>query len=318
MVENANNTKKSWYSKTYDTNALLEKVLPKNTILNKTYDTDSLFKGIVEDLTNKPLWIKQAIYLELRDNIKQMSSIDLLEELDKNDLLQLYVPTLTTLGKSVCNNDELAVKFNLTLEQKSLLKSVNGIQNIVDLCMTNNITLQKIAAIILKSFDDGFINQVKSIKIKYLLQYISGEIDPGKYLLKTEKISDAQLKEAQQKWEKLKDTFDDPEEQCLEEFLANLGYVDKSEVNRLLVIKQASTTQFDSSVVSSKQRTASLQQDIDILIEEKNSLEQDIQTFQDIIKAKNEKISHLESELKQCKNNLEDLKKQKSSFFSKL
>ena len=74
-----------WIGKTIDTDKLIKNIIPSGDFLNKSFDTDSFFRSLVSSLTDKPFWVKQALFLELRDDIKRMTNVELLEALDKND-----------------------------------------------------------------------------------------------------------------------------------------------------------------------------------------------------------------------------------------
>lgn len=320
MSQDAKNDKKPWYSKSYDTNQLFSPFISEDNILNKKYDTDSMFSRLVGEYLNKPLWVKQAIYLEMRDDIKRMSDIELLEELDKNDLLQLYIPTLTTLGINIVKSDNYATQFGISSEEKVVLSTINGQRNVIDLCITHEISLKDLAKFIIKCYENGILYKIRSNRIVYLLKYLADYISFGEYLVKTGKITENQLYEANKKVEEMEKAFGDTSDEGLVNVLTRLGYIQEDVINNLLVLKKASLLQLEDSLngAPTSKEMASLQESIDILIDQKNSLEGELEAYKNIIDAKDEKIKLLEDEISRYKQELETALKSNKSFLSKL
>ncbi|MEW5820729.1 MAG: hypothetical protein AB1782_11100 [Cyanobacteriota bacterium] len=298
-----------WYGKSYDTDHLIKKFIPSGDLFNKTLDR-TFFRSLLENITEKPYWVKQAIYLELRDDIKQMTNVDLLEAIDKNDLLQLYVPKLSTLGKKCLEDKGYAASLQLSEIMKRFLYQVDGHKNVVELCCSNRWNLKQFADIIIEAEEKGFVEHIKSNQILNVFKYIADELDIGTLLVRLNKITPDQLSFAEFTMNESNKAFAGDEETTLEEVLIRVNYVTKDQLNSLLVLKKASTI-----VAASEQNTQAdvevLQESLEIITSEKQKVEDQLKEFKPLLDAKDRRIKELEAELEKLKADL--LKYQDSS-----
>jgi hypothetical protein len=306
-----------WYAKTYDTDNLFKKILPSGDLLTRSYDPETFFKQMLKDIVNKPLWVKQAIYIELRDDIKHMSNLELLEALDKNDLLQLYTPRLSIIGHKIINEETFATKDNVSSEMLNFLQQLDGRKNVIDLCFLNNWTLKHFSEIIIQANDKGYIDPIKSKQILTLFEFIADHIDMATLFEKLNKITPEQVQFARFSISEMNKTFEVEGSSSLEEVLVRMNYISKEQVNSLLILKQASEKVFEHPATGMSMELEALQENLEFLTNEKERIEEQIKTFKPLLVAKDKQIKALEEELNKYKS-LYEKEKQSNNFLKKL
>lgn len=298
-MSNDNSQQSSWYSKTYNTDAIISKLM-SNDILNKNYDAEGFFKHLIKSIVNKPLLVKQAIYLELRDDIRRMSSVELLEALDKNDLLQLYMPKVTLLGKKVIADRAYANSLNLSMEMIYFLQQIDGEKNVIDLCYANNWTLKHFASIIIKSEEMGFVEHIRSNQIINVFKYLADELDLCTLLVRLNKITEDQLSFALFSLDEMKKNFDD-DKTTVEDVLVRMNYITRDKINNILVLKKASELVFESTTNECSEEMEVMQENLDIIMSEKQQIQKELEAFKPLLEAKDRRIKELEEELSKYK-----------------
>lgn len=304
-MTNINEETTSWMGKTIDTDAFVKQII-YSEFLNKSYDTDTFFKNLLERLLTKPIWVKQAIYMELRDDIKKISNLELLETLDKSDLLQLYIPIRSEFGEKVLADNEYIQSLNLSRDILIFLKRINGIKNVIDICYESSWTLKYVSQLIIQAEELGLIVEIRSKQILNLFNYIADNIDLGSLLIRMNKLTVEQLTTANCLISKESKTQND-ENNCLEAILINLGYITGAEINNLMLLKKASEMLFTDE----PQRPS---EEIEILHENISIMSEAIKNFRPLLEAKNRKIKQIEAELKLYKQEMEKLQQNKQSF----
>lgn len=321
-MANIDDKNSSWYAKTYDTDAFLKNILTNSAdVLGKTYDTDTFFKTLLNNIVDKPFWVKQALFLELRDDIKKMTSVELLDVLDKNDLLQLYVPTLSTLGKRVLQDAEYAKSIHLSDDMTNLLQQMDGKKNVIDQCYTCCWTLKQFSVLIIDAEEKGYIQPIRSSQIINVFKYIADQMDIGTLLLKLNKITPDQLSFAGYTHQESQKAFMEEENTTLEDVLIRLNYVGKDQLNSLLVLKKASEVIFEQDVVrqaNNKLELESLHESLEIISAEKQFMQDQLDQVKPLLDIKDRKIKELEEEIKKYKEELDKYQKSSKSIFDKL
>lgn len=294
-----------WYGKSYNTDKLIEKILPGGELLSKSYDPGGFFKKMVTNIKDKPFWVKQAIFLELRDDIRRMTSVELLEAIDKNDLLQLYVPMISVLGKKILMGEHSELMSGITVDHINFLKSIDGEKNVIDLCYANNITLKRFSEIIILTEEKGFTEQIRSNQIFNVFKYLANDIEIGDLLLKLNKITPDQLSFASFTLAESQKAFDGEDGTTFEDVLIRLNYVTKDQLNSLLVLKKASEIPFEPITPACSEEIELMQENLDILVSEKQDLQKQLDTVKPLLDAKDRKIKELEEELQKYKTELD-------------
>lgn len=317
-MENNSKQDSPWYAKSYDTDRLVQKIMPSGkNILTKNYDAEGFFKNALGPIINKPLWVKQAIYLELREDIKKLSSIDLLEELDKNDLLQLYVPRLSIIGMKIVNEKEFAKSQNISVDIMMFLKSIDNKKNVIDLCEANQQSLKQLSKAIIISEENGFIEPIRSNQIISIFKFIADKLDIGDLAVRLNLVTAEELSFARFSISEMNKTFDIGESTKIEDILVRMNYISKEQLANILLLKEASDLIFENQMKNTSPEMEILQENIDMLLYEKSKVEEELKAVQPLIASRDRRIRELEEELNKykqlCENN-----QQNKSFFNKL
>ncbi|MGD9581930.1 MAG: hypothetical protein AB7V50_11200, partial [Vampirovibrionia bacterium] len=276
---------------------------------------------LLGNIVDKPFWVKQAIFLELRDDIKKMTCVELLEVLDKNDLLQLYVPRLTSLGHKVLQDNDYANSLSLGVDMMTLIKNIDGKKNVIDQCYACSLTLKAFSNIIIDFEERGFVEPIRSSQIINVFKFIADRIDIGTLLLKLNKITADQLSFASYTHQEAQKAFIEEEDTSLEDILIRLNYVSKEQLNSLMLLKQASEIIFEFDNSTSKEcclELESLHESIEIITAEKQLMQEQLDDVKPLLESKDRKIKELEEEIKQYKEELLKYQKNSNSIFSKL
>ena len=257
-------------ARSYDTDKFLKQLIPFTEILNKSYDTDSFFRSLIKNLTDKPLWVKQAIYIELRDNIQRMSDMELLNAIDKNDLLQLYVPRLSIVGVKIAKYVNNPQSVNLSDDILNFLKQIDGVRNVIDLCYINKCSLKFFAQLIISLEEEGYIEHFRSDQISNIFRYLADEMDIASLMLRIRKINTVQLAKIRDKHESMV-ILNGPNFK-LEDTIVSMNIIDKEFLSNLLVLKEGSDVVFLPAEDSKGLKIEQLHEDFQLMSAENNDV----------------------------------------------
>lgn len=202
------------------------------------------FTNLLEIVREMPLWILQGLYIEVSGLLKDKGNTLNLSELDRLDMFQLYVPNISKLGERLLEHecperklgkiDPNIIKFlETTLEGK----------NIIDICITNNWTLEECAKIIYECMENNYVDPTWTPSVHTAVLFIAGRIKIGEFLLRKNKITNSQLEWALQLQTDMNTTFE--EKVKIVEILVNLGYIKREEVADHLNLKELSKTNLE-------------------------------------------------------------------------
>lgn len=212
-----------------------------------TQSKKNIFKNLLQGIINLPLWIKQIIYLELKEEFESDSAKKSLQFIRKDDCLQTYTPILTFIGKKEI---ELKAK-KLQPVIYNFLENINDGLNIIEITMNNNWSLAETSSCLILSLNNELLIAPESTIIKGTALYLSGKIRLGEYFVKLGKITIEQLDEALRTQIYIEETVGD--KTGLAEILINLGYVVKEDTEAILLLKDECSKRYknDGSLTGS-------------------------------------------------------------------
>ena len=198
------------------------------------------FKDFVKEILNLPVWIKQIIYMELKEQLESSQIACCMAVTRKEDCLQLYIPKLTYTGKK-----ELETKTKkLSPEVYSFLESAYQGISIIETAIKNNWNLSECSSYFLEAIDNNLLISPSSEVIKGTALYMSGRIRLGEYFVKINKISIEQLGKA------LKAQKDMEEERGdrpgLADILISMNFVSKADTEVILLLKEDCKKRYSS------------------------------------------------------------------------
>lgn len=197
------------------------------------------FEGMMRMLSALPLWVKQIIYTQLRIDLETTLSKRTLDMFGPDDLLQLLVPELTTVGNKELDHpsgyhSQDLLRFLHLCRQKKTIANI-AILNYWTLDHTNNCLLQ--------ALNHQLVASPKSGTIKATIDYLAGNTRLGEYLVKINRLTMEQLDQALRTQKYIEESMGD--KTGIANVLTNLGYIKKEDSEGILFLKEESMKPFE-------------------------------------------------------------------------
>lgn len=195
------------------------------------------FKYLISKLISLPLWVKQAIYCELKADLKECSDVDLLDKVERR-IIQLYIPKLTSLSHKLSKNIDKTSSLN-SLEPAAItfIDSVNEELNLLEIAHHNQWSLKTTCIVLLELIDKGFVEPFDSPATLNFIHYIAGRIRLGEFLVRTNRLTSMQLDKALYS-KKCAESLGT--EVSFKDIIINLGYLTHKEITNITSIKESS------------------------------------------------------------------------------
>lgn len=282
--------------------------------MSKNEKPESQFKNILEMLNSYPLWVKETMFLYLRDELKNVKDLNDINNLSSKDSLFLYEPKLARFGQSFLDNlksQEAPVDIRLV----NFIKSVKKQKNLIDIAQDNDWTLKIACYYVLKAWEKNIILPTYSKTVYALVRFLAGDISLGEYLVRMGRLNKEQLTWVMKMNQTgMMESFEEKSNE--EEVFLNLGYISVNELNNLRDLIKISddknivkdpTTALVSKIRDLQKTVFQLEDVNNNLVEDKRELEKKVEkvsaelTFQ---KKENvqyyKEIEILKSELKKA------------------
>lgn len=194
--------------------------------------TQNSFKTLIQEIQSLPVWIKQVIYMELKDQLESSMINSCINTIPKKELLQLYVPKLTFKGKK-----ELETKAGNHSENiYAILECAFQNYSIMEAAINNKWNLNECSGYFIDTINLELISNPSSPIVKGMALYMSGEIKLGEYFVKVGKVSIEQIDKALSKQKSLEESFGD--RPGLADILVNMGFLTKNETEGIILLKE--------------------------------------------------------------------------------
>ena len=267
---------------------------------------------LVKKLLSLPTWVKEYIYVELKESLSKTVEITKLNSKSKDELIQMYVPTPTAAANALIRGkfNQIASIKNLSKEQIQLLKSLGREKKILDICFENQWSLFKCSKILVQSIDLGLIEVIDNNVIANTIYYMAGRIRLGEYLLRLNKLSLEQIDSALFTQKEIINQYGTNTK--IGELLVNLGYIKEVDKNEILKLKENSDyiCNYEDETTKLKEQILELQKEMEIIKFENATYKEDLSIYQDELLKKISIINELESKITPLK--------EKRGFFKNL
>jgi len=201
------------------------------------------FKNFIQEIFKLPVWIKQIIYMELKEQLECSSYKSCLDIIKKDNCLQLYIPKLTYTGKKEVETKSKQLGENIYIFLECVFQNLT----IMEIAVKNNWNLSECSEYFLQSIDSDLVIKPSSQVVKGTALYMSGKIRLGEFFVKIGKINIEQLDEALSKQKKLeKELGDRP---GLAEILVSLGHLTKIDTDGILLLKEDCKHYYNSKLI---------------------------------------------------------------------
>lgn len=209
-----------------------------------TVSHQKIFKTFIQEIFTLPVWIKQIIYMELKEQFENSSMKSCIDIAKKDNCLQLYIPNLTYTGKK-----ELEHKTkNLSESAYIFLECVYQNISIIEIAIKNNWNLCECSNYFLEAIESDFVTKPSSHFVKGTALYMSGKIRLGEYFVKIGKITIEQLDEALNKQKHLEESLGD--RPGLAEILVGLNFLTKHDTEGILLLKEDCKKYYTSNLIA--------------------------------------------------------------------
>lgn len=198
----------------------------------------TVFDTLMQQLGSLPLWVKQVIYAQLRQELEATLSKQTLEAFGPEHTLQLWVPEITRQGLSELEHP--TGRFEQSVLR--MLHMTRFKKNVVTITILNNWSLEQCAILLLQAIEHELVAPPKSMIITGTIDYLAGRTRLGEYLVKINRLTIEQLDQALRTQRAIEEAMG--ERTGIANVLINLGYIKKEDSEAILFLKEESRKPF--------------------------------------------------------------------------
>lgn len=203
----------------------------------------NLLNNFIEKLKEFPLWIKQVIFLHLYEDLQSLLSEDFINRKEE-DLLHLYVPILSYVGKSELEERQKGFEPNMYLFMEDLDEGLS----IMEIALNRFWTLEEVCKLFMTAMDADMIKAPVPVKIVAMAGFMSGRFRTGEYFKRVGKINVDQLEMTIRKQKELTAAG---QKSKIAQVMIDLGYITEKDTVSLITIKEEARKRFilDTSII---------------------------------------------------------------------
>ena len=202
----------------------------------------NMFKRLIKEIFNLPIWIKQIIYLELKEEFDSTGMKSYFDSVTSDTSFQLYVPKLTYAGRK-----ELEQRTGKVSEKVyALMEGAFEELSIIEIAVSNNWNFYECSKHFLEALDNELLASPASQFIKGTALYMGERIRLGEYFVKIDKITMEQLDEALRNQKYIEDSLGD--RPGLADIMVDLGYLTKEDTEGILSLKKDCKKYYEPTV----------------------------------------------------------------------
>lgn len=192
----------------------------------------TILETLIRQLGTLPLWIKQVIYYQLRLEMEHSISKLTLDAFGIDDVLQLWIPDLTKEGGQEATNPS----GKLSAGALKLLQLCRHRKNIANMAIISQWNLEQTSVFLSELLQREMLVKPQSGIIVATINYLSGAIRLGEYLVKINRLTEDQLDQALRTQKYIEESMGD--RTGIANVLINLGYVKKEDTEGVLFLKE--------------------------------------------------------------------------------
>ncbi len=203
----------------------------------------NILNSFIQKLKEFPLWIKQVIFLYLYKDLRSVMSDDFINTNEK-DLLNLYVPLLSYIGKTEL--EERAKGFDADLY--NFLESVDEGMSIMEIALNHFWTLEEVCKHFLTAVDADLIKAPIPTTIIAMAGFMAGRYRTGEYFKRVGKINVDQL---EMTIRRQKDLAEQGQKVKIAQVMIDLGFITQKDTESLIIMKEEARKRFilDASII---------------------------------------------------------------------
>ena len=197
----------------------------------------NLFSSFIDKFISLPLWLKEVLFVHLREDIAKHTLDENNTNIRKEDLFQYYVPAMTYIGKKELMDRAGGHSQNL---YKFLSSALQG-NNMAEITLNNYWTLEEAAILNIEAIEKEFVSPPNNTYARAMAMYLSGKIRIGEYFKRIGRINVDQLDLAIRKQKELVEAG---EKIGMVTVKINMGYITEHDSRVVLYIKDECKQRF--------------------------------------------------------------------------
>ena len=196
----------------------------------------NVFKLFINKFLEYPLWIKQAVYYEISQDMKRNNCENYIIG-HAGEIFALYKPILTYQGQNILQSKEPVLDSNIY----NFLKFVHSGYSILEIALNMFLSMEEISKLFVFCINQEFLEKPKSNEILSLSGFIAGKFLTGEYFLNNGTITREQLELAINEYQK---DIKKGKKKFFGEILTECGFVPKETIKLLFAIKSDAAKRF--------------------------------------------------------------------------
>lgn len=252
------------------------------------------YQTLMDKLLKQPIWVKQAIYMDLQQNLSACSVCSILCGPTYRPI-QLYKPILTTLAEKFFSPDDKMQDEDM----KAFLEACSKELNILEIAQVNKWNLVYTLELMFNAIDLGFVEEIRNYQTQYIGLYLSDKISLATLLNKLGSLSDETLHKCLviQQESEIGSTAND-----LNHVLVKHGGIDQSVVDYFYILKisaRKNLYMLDDSAVK-EEVISILRREIDTLLAKKSNTSELINYYKKEANKSRQVVKELSNKLENC------------------
>lgn len=209
----------------------------------------NIFDLYLEKVLALPLWVKQVIYIKLKEDMKNHNCSDFLD-VSSEDMFSLHVPVLTFDGKT----ELLERNSGLDSNFYNFLNMCDKNYSVLEISLNMFLTMEEVAKYFVFCVEQKYLEIPPSYEAYAMARFIAGKLKTGEYLYQNKTLTYAQVQEALAEQKKIDELGG--KHLKLVEVLDTMEYLKEEDWNAIFLLQEESTKRFilDHNIVPKSER----------------------------------------------------------------
>ncbi len=244
----------------------------------------NVFDYYMNKLLELPLWVKQVIYVKLKEDMQKNGCAEFLDK-SSDEMFSLYEPILTFEGK----NELLQRGVGLDLNIYNFLKLCDKNYSILEISLNMFLTMEEVAKYFMFCVEQKFLEKPISDEIYAMAGFIAGKFKTGEYFEQNKTLTSSQVQEVLAEQKKLNSQCEKSLKYA--EVLSKMNLLENDDCNVVFYLKEEAKKRFilDYNVVPDSVRTfktddEKLQAEFENLQDENRNLKRKLSQLLQLVK----------------------------------
>lgn len=197
---------------------------------------ENSYKNFMERLFNFPLWVKQAVYINLSTDLKKYLSQDFILA-QQDELFHVYQPKLSEHGEQELETRSSAWDDDIY----TFLSCCKNNMNLVETALAGSFSMEEMAKAFTFCIEQKYFTEDVPKLVSSLAGFISGKYRTGEYFIRAGKMTIEDLEKALARQQELqgkgKHVF-------IAELMVQMGIIKEKDMRSVMLIKDESCKRF--------------------------------------------------------------------------